>query len=369
MRSARISACLLVLLLLLRPGAASGQTPPDPDQDAAAELVRVCLAGGRIEIVKPADGGGTTLQALDAAGGITGSFTVAAPSALALSSRIDEALSHVTAAEAESVRRCLQPARDQLLSLAPPPPAPAAPAASLPTPVQAMAPTPPPAADVAAPTPPSNASAVTPAAPAAPQPAAPALADVDKALGQLVQGNVAFATPDHVKLAASAVVEAKLSVTKTPAALIAELTAGGQKQSTTLQVSDKMAAMLSGGDAFDVSPSGPQTQLVSEAQTTSWTWTVTPKLSGKQVLVLSFDALLTVDGQEGARTVNTLRKEIDVEVGWPQNFGEWFAYAKSLTEDVSWLWATILLPIGAFVIHRLRRGRRRKRRFRKSRFS
>ncbi len=172
-----------------------------------------------------------------------------------------------------------------------------------------------------------------------------------------------------MKLGKSQIIEAKLSVTKTPSALIAELTAGGVTQSATLQVSDKMAATLNGGDAFDVSPAGPQAQLISQVETTTWTWTVTPKLSGTQFLILSFDALITVNGQEGARTVNTLRKQIDVEVGWPETPGEWFDYAKSLVEDASWLWGTILVPIAALIIHRLRRSKRRKRRFKKSRFS
>jgi hypothetical protein len=118
-----------------------------------------------------------------------------------------------------------------------------------------------------------------------------------------------------------------------------------------LQVSDKMSATLSGAGAFDISPSGPQVQLISHRDTTIWTWTITAKAAGTQFLILSFDAFLTIDGKEGTRTINTLTRKIDVQVGWPETPEEWLEYGKKLFEGVSWLWATILVPIAAYAVH------------------
>lgn len=59
-----------------------------------------------------------------------------------------------------------------------------------------------------------------------------------------------------------------------------------------------------------------------------------------------------VDGKEGTRTINTLTRKIDVKIGWPETADEWFDYMKKMIESASWLWATILLPIGAYAVHR-----------------
>jgi hypothetical protein len=349
-RAARIFACLAVLL---SSAAAAGQTQPD-HQQFAEEMVRVCRDGGRIEMARSQDGSGAeVLRALGPQGELAGAFEVTRSDAEELVRRIDDAL---TQTAGDEVRRCLQPVRDQLLAVAAPSP---------PPPYRASSPARPEPVASAPAVPLAPNSGVTsggaaPSAPVTAQPADTGLSDVDKALGQMVEGNVAFATPDHATLGKSQIIEAKLSVAKTPSALMAEITAAGTKQVAALRVSDRMSATLNGGDAFDVSPAGPQTQLISEVETTSWTWTVTPKLAGAQFLVLTFDALITVDGKEGARTVNTLRKEIDVEIGWPDTVGGWFDYAKSLVADASWLWGTILVPVAAFAVHRWRRKKRKR---------
>ena len=184
------------------------------------------------------------------------------------------------------------------------------------------------------------------------------LSDIDAALSKLVEGNVVFGAPDRARIGNSEIVEAKLSTTKAPSVLMSELTGLGKKETVPLQVGDKMSATLNGGGAFDVSPSGPQVQLISHQDTTIWTWTITPKQAGPQFLVLAFDAFITVDGKEGNRTINTLKKKIDVQVGWPQTSSEWLDYGKKLFEGLNWFWASILLPVAAYAVHiwRMRRG-------------
>ena len=111
-----------------------------------------------------------------------------------------------------------------------------------------------------------------------------------------------------------------------------------------------MAATLTGGAAFDISPSGPQIQWISQKEVTTWTWDVTPKTSGTQYLILSFDALITVNGKDGTRNVNTLKRKIEVEVGWPQTAGEWFELAKKWLANLTWVWASILVPAAVFAV-------------------
>jgi hypothetical protein len=75
-----------------------------------------------------------------------------------------------------------------------------------------------------------------------------------------------------------------------------------------------MSATLSGGGAFDISPSGPQTQWIDREEVTTWVWSLAPKTAGTQYLILSFDALITENGKDGTRNVNILRRKIEVEV-------------------------------------------------------
>jgi hypothetical protein len=139
---------------------------------------------------------------------------------------------------------------------------------------------------------------------------------LDEVLGKLVAGNIAFNTPEHVRLGKPQIIEAKLAVSLSGDALIAQLNEAGKKEKARIQVADRMAATLSGGAAFDVSPSGPQQQLISHTQVTTWTWEVTAKQPGTQYLLLSVDAILTVDGKEGTRNINTFTRKIEVEVAW-----------------------------------------------------
>jgi hypothetical protein len=174
---------------------------------------------------------------------------------------------------------------------------------------------------------------------------------VDSELAKLVGGSAAFNAPDHATIGKSQVVEARLSISKSPSQLMSELPGSGRKESASLKVGDKMSATLNGGGAFDISPSGPQVQLISSKDTTVWEWTINPKIAGTHFLILSFDAFITVDGKEGTRTINTLIKTIDVQVAWPETLQDWLDYVKKLFEGVNGLWATMLVPVGAYIIH------------------
>jgi hypothetical protein len=191
-----------------------------------------------------------------------------------------------------------------------------------------------------------------------PPPPLAAPSPLDEALQKLIAGNVAFNTPEHMSVGKSQIIEAKLSVNMPPEALIAQLSEAGKKESASLSVADRMSATLSGGGAFEVSPSGPQQQLISREQATSWTWEVTAKQVGTQYLILSFDAMLTVDGKDGTRNINTFKRSIKVEVGWPQTPSEWLEWFKKLSENLSWLWMTILVPVGVWIWARLRKKAR-----------
>ena len=172
---------------------------------------------------------------------------------------------------------------------------------------------------------------------------------VDEALDNLRAASVTFNSPDKARVDEQFIVEAKLSTQLHPVEMEVLVGKPGHHEVATLKVSDRMAATLSGGSTFEVAPAGPQEQWVSDKETTDWNWQVLPKRGGEQFLILSFDVLISVNGKEGKRTINTFKRRINVDVSWPQTAMEWLEFVKKTGEDLSWIWATLLVPIGGGV--------------------
>lgn len=181
---------------------------------------------------------------------------------------------------------------------------------------------------------------------------------VDDALKSLAFGHIAFSRPQHARVGKTDTVEAKLGLNITADKLAAEISAPGPIEQRDIRVGDRMQATLNGGGAFDVTPSGPQTRWVASNEPTSWTWAVTPKLTGTQVLILSVDALITIKGEKDFYNAETLRTPIEVDVAVPNNSEEWFAYFRKRVEDIGWFWTTLLVPLGAFCVPWWRKWRK-----------
>jgi hypothetical protein len=170
---------------------------------------------------------------------------------------------------------------------------------------------------------------------------------LDTQLSKLMAGNVAFNTPERTKVGRQLAIQATLSTKLEKEELVLLVEEAGKVAVASLKVSDRMSATLFGGTAFEVSPSGPVEQWVSREEQTTWTWMVTPKTVGEHFLILTFDALITVNGKEGTRSIRTFKQRIEVDVRWPVTVGEWLDLIRRSFQDVSYLWTALLLPIGA----------------------
>jgi hypothetical protein len=169
--------------------------------------------------------------------------------------------------------------------------------------------------------------------------------------------NVAFNAPDRARVGVPFIIELKLSrlsrslekprsLEKQELNLIKE---AGAVEQVTLQVSDNVVATLGGSSSFDVSPIGSREQMLFDPGPVIWTWTVTPKAVGaKQVLTLALDNVISVNGKDSKLTIRTFKKYIDVDVRWTETINEWLATIKNTGENVSWIWATLLVPGGAW---------------------
>jgi hypothetical protein len=157
----------------------------------------------------------------------------------------------------------------------------------------------------------------------------------------------------------SFVVEAKISTYVRKEEIKAIIKEPGSVETADLKVSDRVVATLVGGSSFDISPAGPQEQWISDVEPTIWTWDVTPKIAGdNQVLILSFDAIVSLNNKDDKRNVNTFKRRINVDVSWPTTVSEWLDLIKKTGENVSWIWASILIPVVGGVWAWLRRRRK-----------
>lgn len=189
-------------------------------------------------------------------------------------------------------------------------------------------------------------------------------AEVMRAVGQilerLVQGTIAYNVPENMRLGHTQAIQAALGANITLDEVIRAINAPGQVDTTNLKLAPQMQVTLLGGSAFDVSPSGPQLQLVASDAVTQWQWQVTPKAEGQQELMLVVDALIEVAGQKGTHTVSTLKKAILVEVGWPETPREWSEWLKKWVEYGGWLWTAFFVPAGGIAVWLWTRIGRRK---------
>jgi hypothetical protein len=104
---------------------------------------------------------------------------------------------------------------------------------------------------------------------------------VNEALDLLKSATIAFNSPERGQLGKQLIVEAKLSTKLDIKALRVVIHEPGTITYAPVKISDRMVATLAGGSSFEVSPSGPQEQWVSDSEPTSWTWQVTPKSVGE----------------------------------------------------------------------------------------
>jgi hypothetical protein len=187
--------------------------------------------------------------------------------------------------------------------------------------------------------------------------AALGLVAVDRAIALLLDGHVAFNVPGRMHVGQTHAIQAALMPGAEVARLVALLSAPGARETASIKITERMRATLTGGGAFDVTPSGPQQQFVGLQEPTTWHWEVTAKLKGKHDLTLAFEALLNIGGSDGPKRVRTLARTIEVEVEWPDTVAEWVAYLKEVAEGLSYLWLSVLVPIGIWIGNRWRRAR------------
>ena len=191
-----------------------------------------------------------------------------------------------------------------------------------------------------------------------PVPIADRFDEVDSALGELVQGRIAFNTPARMQYGDSRSIALVASPSMDADTLSTELRnrIGGADpiEVATLQIAPLMEARLEGAPAFEVTALTPVQQPVSRSAT-EWRWTVRAAQTGRHQLHLTINAIITVGGERYPRSLDVLKRDIDVDITAGQRIGMF------LGTNWQWLVGTVVIPLAVWLWSK-RRTQPRKRR-------
>ena len=175
-------------------------------------------------------------------------------------------------------------------------------------------------------------------------------AAVDDALSKLEFANIAFNAPASINLEDSARIQLLLALATSIDDLKKQIDAGGDLRGARIKVADRMQAHLTGAN-FDISAITPEDQAISGRDSTQWQWDVKPKSDGVQHLHLTLSALIEVDGQSTPRSIRTFDSDIRVVVPVRHELLSFFK------DNWQWLWATLLVPFGAWLWGKWKKAR------------
>ena len=96
------------------------------------------------------------------------------------------------------------------------------------------------------------------------------------------------------------------------------------------------------GQGFDIEPSEPQRQAVSETQNTEWHWNIKAREPGKQFLNLRLTAFIDVKGKEEKRALPVLSEVIEVETVKVPLLERIRIF---ISNNWQWLWVVIVAPL------------------------
>src|SRR5258705_7500736 len=181
-----------------------------------------------------------------------------------------------------------------------------------------------------------------------PSPIADRFDEVDSALGELVQGRIAFNTPERMQYGDSRSIALVASPAMDADTLSAELRRrignADPVEIASLQIAPLMEARLEGAPAFEITALTPVQQPVSRSAPTEWRWTVRAAQTGRHQLHLTINAIITVAGERYPRSLDVLNRDIEVEITAGQRIGMFLgANWQSLVGTVviplaGWLW-------------------------------
>ena len=161
--------------------------------------------------------------------------------------------------------------------------------------------------------------------------------------------SIAFNVPQHIDLDKTAEIQLLLSLDQTVSQLQSQLEEAGARTGSQIRVSQSMEAALT-GPHFQIEAITPEAQAITQHGATEWKWEVVPKKSGRLNLHLTLTAIVEMEGRSVKHAIRTFDKTIEINVSFNQRATAF------IEENWKWLWATILVPLAAWLLRRRRKG-------------
>jgi hypothetical protein len=169
-------------------------------------------------------------------------------------------------------------------------------------------------------------------------------AQVDRAIAELTRGQVLLHAPEALDLGDKALVEARIS-RDLEEQLAEGLKGTGIAVLEVIDVSPLVSAELIGDD-FVIEPPGPIDQVVGSDGFTQWTWFVSPRSAGEQLLGLRVSLRIKLEGQAEERKQATfIAHTIQVRPNLARSVWEF------VTQHAEWLATGIVIPLLGLAWH------------------
>jgi hypothetical protein len=119
----------------------------------------------------------------------------------------------------------------------------------------------------------------------------------------------------------------------------------------TLSGSPIMTVHLA-GLGFEITPVTPERQALTGKQPGSWQWIIKALDPGPRTLTVSYSAEVKIAGQTVPQALRTLSRDVVVNVAPTallKQVDETTKSVKSIAENVSWIWTTLIFPALMFL--------------------
>jgi hypothetical protein len=170
-----------------------------------------------------------------------------------------------------------------------------------------------------------------------------ALKRLDRRLSQLARSNLAFDAPRQMQLGETETIRLTLSPSASTGELTQRLIEAGAKgrieSAQQIITANRMQARLTGQD-FEIEATSPETQAVTFAEATDWSWDVEPTEGGEdKKLHLTVTALIPIEGETTPRQIRSFDQTITVNVTLGQRVGG------VMDKHAGWIVPAILVPL------------------------
>ncbi len=180
-------------------------------------------------------------------------------------------------------------------------------------------------------------------------PAVPGVDPVEEYLRSLREGTYAFNAPSRMERTETVSVQLRLGPMRKTGEVASGITEPGEVYSGTALIAPTMKAELRGSD-FVITALTSERRTVATSSVTEWRWEIKARRSGTLSLTL---ALYVIRPGTEDLLLATAKRTIEVYVP-PGKAIQGF-----VQKNWQWLWTAIFIPIGAWLVKRFRKQRRK----------